>query len=328
MNYHQALRQIKEGQLKPVNLFYGEEAYLQEELVGALVDRALSSAERAMNLHTLDGRETSLSRALELASVSPFGAERRVVVLRHPAFTGAEEGIWQRYLRHPAPRACLVLIIAGKVDRRQAWFTLLEKVGVAVECSPLKEEEMARWITSRVQGSGKAVSPEAAWLIAGAAGGDLRRAAMETDKALAYAGEAPLVGTEEVERVVSRLPEGDIFRLVDAIGRRQREGALVILSRLLRQGEAPAKILFMITRQLRALYAIKFLQEEGLPPGEVKRRSGLSPFLAAKCLGQARNFRLKELEQAWERLLQADLAIKTGQVEAPLALEILILQLC
>lgn len=327
MNYHQALHRVREGQLKPVYLLYGEEACLQEEFVATLVDSALSPAERAMNLHRLDGRDTPLSEALALASVSPFGAERRVVMLKEPDFPPVEEGVWEKYLQHPVSQTCLVLVIPGKVDRRRRWFALLEKVGVTVECNPLKEEDMARWVSSRVLAAGKAISPEAAWLIASAAGGDLRRAAMETDKALASAGEAPLVGLEEVERVASHVREGDIFRLVDAIGRRQQEVALVILSHLLRHGESPAKILFMITRQLRALYTVRSLLEKGLPAEEVKRRSGLSPFLAGRCLGQARNFRLKELEQAWEQLLQADLAIKTGQLEAPMALEILILQL-
>jgi DNA polymerase III delta subunit len=61
---------------------------------------------------------------------------------------------------------------------------------------------------------------------------------------------------------------------------------------------------------------------------EVGRALGLSPFPLRKILDQMRLFRLEALEAMLRRVLEADLQIKTGQLEPGLALDLLIADLC
>ena len=62
---------------------------------------------------------------------------------------------------------------------------------------------------------------------------------------------------------------------------------------------------------------------------EVRRELKLShSFIAEKLVSQARMFRMEELEALLRRVAEVDQAIKTGQIEGPLALEMLIVESC
>ena len=66
------------------------------------------------------------------------------------------------------------------------------------------------------------------------------------------------------------------------------------------------------------------LLDQGLPPREVQRRLGIHPFVAEKTERQARQYRVEQLEAALRLLLRTDQAIKTGEAEPELALELFI----
>ena len=63
--------------------------------------------------------------------------------------------------------------------------------------------------------------------------------------------------------------------------------------------------------------------------GEIRNRLGLThDFALRKTLEQANRYSLERLIDTYNRLLDADLAIKTGRYQAELALDILVNELC
>jgi len=62
---------------------------------------------------------------------------------------------------------------------------------------------------------------------------------------------------------------------------------------------------------------------------EIQSRLGLtSEFALRKTLAQAERYPVERLREAYHKLLEADLSIKTGKYGAELALNILIAELC
>ena len=53
-----------------------------------------------------------------------------------------------------------------------------------------------------------------------------------------------------------------------------------------------------------------------------------SPFILRRTLQQASRYTLPRLKEVYHKLLETDLAIKTGRYDAELALNILIAELC
>ena len=85
----------------------------------------------------------------------------------------------------------------------------------------------------------------------------------------------------------------------------------------------------MLSRQVHRVVRAKELIRQRKPKIEIQHRLGLtSDFALGKTLEQASRYPLGRLKQAYDRLLEADLSIKTGKYNGELALNILIAELC
>jgi DNA polymerase-3 subunit delta len=80
----------------------------------------------------------------------------------------------------------------------------------------------------------------------------------------------------------------------------------------------------MIVRQFRIMIQVKDLAERGVPPQKIGAQLGLHHFVAEKGLRQSRNFSMAQLGTIYRKLLETDVAIKTGQMDPVLALDMLI----
>ncbi|MDI7278238.1 MAG: DNA polymerase III subunit delta, partial [Anaerolineae bacterium] len=201
------------------------------------------------------------------------------------------------------------------------------ELGAEVRHFPLPSEaELAEWIARRARGKGVSIEPQAVALLATYVGTNLRLLDRELEKLATYVGAGGTVSRQDVERLVSSVQEASIFHMVDALGSRDRRRAVVLLRRLLQEGNAPLYILTMIVRQFRLLLQARELDAQGVPLAEMAREMEVQPWLAGKSLRQARNFRPAELEAILAQLLDIDVGIKTGQLEGPLALDLFVLR--
>jgi DNA polymerase-3 subunit delta len=186
---------------------------------------------------------------------------------------------------------------------------------------------LVRWIKDRARTVGAGIADPAAELLAAYAGGDLRVVANEVDKLATYAGPGHPIDVSDVEALTSQVSEASVFDCVDAIGQGNRGRALSSLSVLVEHGERPERILALVGRQVRLLLQAKDLTLRGDGPDAVGRALGLGPFPLRKILDQMRLFEIGQLEAMLRRVLEADLQIKTGELESRLALELLIAEL-
>ena len=158
-------------------------------------------------------------------------------------------------------------------------------------------------------------------------GENLRLLYQEIEKLLTYAGPGRDLQKADVEALVHYAREARIFDLVDAIGQRQRETALRLLHQMLDDGTAPAYLMVMFARQFRLLLQGRELLDGGAGKEAIVAALKLHPFVADKVLLQARNFTLEHLERIYRRLLDADVAMKTGRAEETVALDLLVVEL-
>jgi DNA polymerase-3 subunit delta len=189
-----------------------------------------------------------------------------------------------------------------------------------------RERDLPAWIRQRAGEKDGTFNTEAVEMLAALVGTDLRSLDLEIDKLLLHADGRP-VTKDDVDTLVSRSREADIFELVDCVGRRQTDRALKLLHEMLDDREAPLYLLAMLTRQIRILIQVTELGEQNLTPKQIARRLNLHPYVVEKSLVQARNFDLAQLERAHERLVQADWSIKTGEAGEVLALDMLVIAL-
>lgn len=315
-----------------IYLFHGEDRVGCEEALAALRQEVLPSEGADLAFIQLDGEELSVAALIEHCQALPFLSPRRLVVVVGLAGRLERKGgdLLQQladYLPHLAPTTVLVFREPRALPADHPLVALVRQVGQVREFAPPRERELPAWVARRVRLEGAEITPAACELLVEAVGNDTGVLLREIEKLVAHVGPQGKIDERLVAELASGARLSDVFALVDALGRRRRARALVELRRLLQAGEHPLGVLAMVARQFRLLW-----QTKGLPAGsqhaeEAARALRVPRFVAEKLLEQARLFRQEELERIYERLVEADREIKTGQRDGEVVLELLVVEL-
>lgn len=351
MDYLALEKSLQRQLLSPLYLFYGEETYLRDRMLERF--KALLPGEvRDFNLDIIDGNETDITAIINAAVTLPFMAERRLVIVKNADFfkarrrkspssdNGAETGddtadqekaspaddALLKYLDNPPVTTCLIFC-TDSVDKKRKIFKMLQKNGQVVDFSPLKGRDLNEWINKRARQLGKVMEPAAMAVLVTAVGNDLRQLNTELEKLACHAA-AEKIAAADVEIMVSKTAELSIFDLVDAVGERKYKKAIRMAREMVFLGEPVIRLIYMITRQFRLIIQAKALMEAGYTPQHVVENLRVHQFVAQKCVRQAGNFHMPELQKALAKILSADADIKQGRQDPVLALELLIISLC
>ena len=344
---------IHTGQLKPVYMFYGDEAWLMDEALQAL-GHAVAPPEAGWGLEILDG--SSASPAMVAAAAlegSLFGGRRLVVVKnidwlegKSPAAASAksrareaaagkkasaeeqdEIALLLSYLAAPNPDTCLALTVRGQVDKRRKLVQVIQKKGRLIECATPKGGERDIWLTNRFRAAGIKADKQAIAHISVSCA-NLSQMAAEADKLILYCGEKGQISFDDALNLVSESSLLTVFELTDAAAAKNAAKALASFRRLLRQGEEGNKIFGLLTAQFRNMLLAQDLQKLGARPADIAKELSLHPYVAEKCATASRAFSQRQLIKVLEMLLAADIAQKSGKGEMEELLETVILRIC
>lgn len=344
------VKDLNEGRIAPVYLFFGPEGYLRREAVKRIRDLLLSGGSDDINYTAVDGEKTTLADIVSLAWLVPFFAEKRLVVVRNagfftskktvaetaaqdpeeesPAATRGEEAPLIKYLASPNPGTCLVFEAGEQVDRRKTIYREIARSGKVIEFAPLKPAELSAWLEKQARQAGKTLAPGTAAEILARAGTSLQALSVEIHKLILYAGENSVINVKDVAAATPPHPEEDVFAVVDAIGEMNPARAMAGIERLIRQKQPPPAILAMVARQIRLILRAGEALRSGKPPGDLASLIGVHPFVARKMAAQQKNFDRRQLIRSLHRLHHLDVAVKTGRQDFLAGMEVFILDVC
>ncbi len=128
---------------------------------------------------------------------------------------------------------------------------------------------------------------------------------------------------EELTRSKGNKPEFNIFSLADALGKKDKKTAWVLLYKALRAGITPEQIHGTLFAQVKNMAFIKRAENEKVKTSEL----GLHPFVVKKATGFTKNFSQDELEKLSRKLVTIYHDARRGGGELPVALEKFVLSL-
>jgi len=257
----------------------------------------------------------------------------------------------------------LILTLLGSVDKRSKLFKAIGKAGETVDLTPqragyrrsLEEDQIYQMVKRKLQESGKSITNSAYLSLQNKAGDDTRLIFEELEKLITFVGDKQQISEEDIDRLVSRSSFDNIFALTNAIAKRDLRQSLKSLSSNLQSGLPPIRIHGMITRQIRLLLQAKLLiqQQEArrylssrdrakfaeeyrkIPteiaaqlPDKLNLLKQRHPYPAFLTFRNVINYTEEELVSAMERLLEADIQLKSSQSTPQIILEQLVVDLC
>ncbi len=308
--------------------FRGDDGYTMDAAVAALGKRLEQESGAAPDRWRTPGAETNAADIAMRVATAPLFGGGTVAVVVDPApllRSKAEREALEGAIRTVAPGNALVFLEQGDAGgRRSAALQGLEATvqkagGTAKEYKAPREGQLAAWIEGRANERDIRLAPGAAKELARRVGGFVREgdvdrqrqgalAVAELEKLSLYRPFDP-VSEDDVRALVSEVVPDSTWAFLDAVADRKVAVAAPLLDRLLESTPEPV-LLVQLHRRIRELIEVADHLATGATPGSLVRTLGMKPFRVDKLVGQARRWRVDELDDALEGLLDLDAAVK------------------
>ncbi len=317
-------KDIKSNCFKRVYLLYGEEAYLKKSYKKKLIQAIIPEGD-TMNFHAYEGKSIPVKEIIDLAETMPFFSEYRLILMENTGFfkTASEE--MAAYIKE-VPENTILLFVEEEVDKRNKLFKSVKDKGYACELTKQTDSKLITWLLGIMKKDGKKIKEEDMKLFLSKTGNDMENIYQEWLKLSAYTEGREEITKGDIEEICSAQISGKIFEMIHAISERKQKKALEYYYDLLTLKEPPMRILFLIAREYNLLLQVKQLEKEGKPAAEIAKITKLQGFLVGKYISQAKQFSVKTLKETLAECVETEEAVKTGQLDGQLGVELLIIK--
>lgn len=315
---------IKSGQLNHIYLLYGEEAYLRKQYKERL-KKALSPEDDSMNYSYFEGKDISAGEVIDLAETMPFLSDKRTIMIENSPFFKSEGEKIAEYL-NAVPDTTYFVFVEESVDKRSKLYKSITKNGCVVELNGLSEDKIVTWILGILKRDNKKITQNTMEYLLSKIGTDMENIRSEVEKLICYCCEREVITKEDIDAVCVSQVTNQIFDMLDAMANKRQKTALQLYYNLLALKEPPMRILYLIGRQFNLLLQARLLKKKGYGDRAIAEKIGVPPFAATKYLNQASKFKLEDLRKAVDECVEADEAVKSGNRNDRLSVELLIIK--
>ena len=282
-----------------------------------------------LNYSYFDMKEASYAEVeLDLVSL-PFFADEKIVILDHLLdlttakkrnLTDEDLKQFENYLENPSESTRLVIFAEGKLDSKRRLVKLLKRDAQIIEATTPKEQDLKRYFSSQAQELGLHFVGDSLDQLLLKSGYDFGELQKNLALLRAYKEDGQIT-LEEIEEVVPKSLQDNIFDLTQMILKCQIDQARNLVKDLRLQGEDEIKLIAILLSQFRMYSQVKIFSEEGQSESQIvaslSELSGrkVNPYQVKFALRDSRRLSLSFLKQAMTTFIETDYAIKSGTYE-------------
>ena len=282
-----------------------------------------------LNYSYFDMKEASYAEVeLDLVSL-PFFADEKIVILDHllDVTTAKKRNLtdedlkqFENYLENPSESTRLVIFAEGKLDSKRRLVKLLKRDAQIIEATTPKEQDLKRYFSSQAQELGLHFVGDSLDQLLLKSGYDFGELQKNIALLQAYKEDGQIT-LEDIEEVVPKSLQDNIFDLTQMILKRQIDQARNLVKDLRLQGEDEIKLIAILLGQFRMFSQVKIFSEEGQSESQIvaslSELSGrkVNPYQVKFALRDSRRLSLSFLKQAMTTFIETDYAIKSGTYE-------------
>lgn len=327
-------RKIEAGEIDPVYLLTGPEQHLIDETINRLKKVILDSdTEEPIRF---DLEETPVEIVMEEADTVPFLQDRKLIIAGNATFLKAQEKAREKvdhnlellsnWLKNPSPTSTVVFIAPfEKLDGRKTITKQMKEYSTVVEAERIQGKDLYTWVQHEAGSHGVRISSDAAEFLVKMGGEDLLVLSSEISKMAMYLGGSGNITEKEIEELVPRTPEMDVFRLTDAYVAGKTADAIKIYHDLLRNGEEPIMLTSLIASQIRLMIHVGALRKKGYPQHQIAKSVNVHPY-RVKLVMENRNIpQAERLLKVLDQLASIDHQLKTSSGKRERILELFLM---
>jgi len=306
----QLFKNISSGKFKQLYYFYGSEDYRIAEAEKYTAHQFLPDRQASINYIRIDGRRTKFADLTAQLSAYPLLGERQLFCVDNfQSYKPTEIDRLLKILSLEDPNRITILSSpSSKAPKKSsAFIKKISAIAEVVEFNHLTTGEVSATVNALLNKAGLTIDNEALQMIVDLSAGNRGAIQNEVDKLINYVEAGGNVTKEDINAVGTGFQIHSIFELAEEIVRGDVKKVLLMVDRLLADGNSPTGMMFFLSQHFISLYLVK----AGKPLEPYRR------WLAGKFRNQAAIYNLKKLEKIIIDIAETDANVrKTGSIPA------------
>lgn len=309
-------------------LLSGRERLLKKEFIADLRKNSFPpGSDASLNYQEWDAAEDgALSSMLGAARTAPFLAEKRVCVLWSVEELEDEDRETLLAALPALPQASVIVLSSEETPKKNKFLQEVESKTVLVPCHPPFERDLPGWVEGRARKLGGTIARDAVRVLIEKTGKETPFLQNSLEQLFVYAHPRTAITLADVDALLGRSGEEDIFAIADDVLSQNTQAALTRAERLFEEGARAPEIIGVLAGQFERMKQAADLVERGATPAEAAAALRVHSFFQAKFFLQLKKTSKRGIEEAQKRLLECDTMIKQGRLAERLALEKFILE--
>lgn len=302
------------GKIKrqPLYAIYGDEDFLRVRVLAKLQSAILGDSDPGFAVSSYRGdTDIDFSAIRNELSTLPFLSTCRVVVVE-PAddFVSEHRDKLERWLAAPAAGT---LILSVKSLPSNTKLAKAMPDDAKIECAAPPKFNIADWAGDWAESEyEKKLGKPAARALIERVGDAMGIVDSELGKLATYVGKAANIEVRDIETLIGRSRDANIWRIMDSIGEGRPGEALKVLGELFEEGEEPLKILGGLAFTMRRLAKAGAYVRRGDSLEDALGKVGINRFGQESAKRQIRHLGWNRIGKLYDRMIELDLGLKGG----------------
>ncbi|MBM6507471.1 MULTISPECIES: DNA polymerase III subunit delta [Staphylococcus] len=318
-------------------MVYGEVPDLVEKKSSEMINKYLQAEKDDFNYVKYNLYETEITPIIEEALTMPFFSDKKAILVQNAyVFTGEKvtkelnqntDQLLEFIEKYDGANLIVFEVFQNKLDERKKLTKTLKKNGQLKKVEQMSEEEIKKWIQSKLNDNFKDIKQDALNNMIELTGINFNIISQELDKLMLFLGDRPTINKDDVNLIINRSLEQNVFLLTEYIQKRQKNKAIQLVKDLINMKEEPIKLLALITSNYRLYYQCKILSQKGYSGQQIAKTVNVHPYRVKLALGQVRHYQLEDLLNIINSCAETDYKLKSSYMDKQLILELFILSL-
>lgn len=313
------LKKTLQTKLENAYIIYGDDNYVLSKAYGLIYNR-LNIAMPELNEYKFDGDTIDLEDVTRALLTLPMMSDKKMVFVNavtKPKITNIDSLV--EYFNMPNDSSVLVINAGENV---KDW-DKLKNIVTYVDCNRLKVEVLRGVIVNELSKSNKQITATAIARLCDYTLNDLSTISNEIVKLTNYV-EGDVITDADVDAIVSKSFEFQIYELSEALARKQSDKCFEIIASLKDKKDNIKLILPTISNHFRRLFYIAISDNSIL---ELSTMLGVKEYAIKKGVEQSKLFTKRQLKDIVDSFAELDFETKSSDISLENAIDYIVLKI-
>lgn len=301
-----------------IYVFLGNEINIIKKKIDSLIDEL-----KIDNIIKYDYDSVSIDDILNEINYVDLFNEKKLLIVSNFTFKkmkDKEEKALSNYINHMNDNVIILKCIDEKLDNKKELIKLVNDKCKVIELKKMDYKTLHEYVTKIFSDNNKRITYNQIKNILSLCENDTDSVLNEVNKLLLYKMDSDTITDEDIENVISKNSEKEMFKLNDAVMAHNIPNMLESTKTLVSSGVDEVVIIDYLSKQFRTLYQIKVMSKD-IGIQTITSRLSLNPFVTKKMLDVVGKFSEEKLLNIIYKLSDADISIKVEGLDKSKVLE-------